>query len=207
MITKNDVMSLLFSSKEHPLGHTWQYWTTKWWQWFLSIPKANTADLDNFDGNYYVDQSDPNVCFLASTTDGRVERTVKIPSRKAILFPVINVTISNSEDPTFNNDTEMISFVKGQMDDIVKKQASIDGEDLLISEKFRVQSPPFNFSYPPNNIFEAREGPTRGVGDGYWIFIRPMQPGKHTVRTYGSCMSGKIQIDAKIQLIIENISS
>jgi hypothetical protein len=93
------------------------------------------------------------------------------------------------------------------MEDIVTKQANIDGEDLLISEKFRVQSPPFNFSYPPNNIFGAQEGPTRGVGDGYWIFMRPVQPGKHTISTYGSCMSGKIQIEAKIQLIVENSAS
>jgi hypothetical protein len=207
MTPKNNIKSLLYRSKERPFGHTWQYWTTRWWQWFLSIPKVKYPAIDNIDSNYYDEQSDPNVCFLASTTGGRVERTIKIPSGKAILYPVINVTISNSEDPTLNNDMEMISFVKSHIDDIVKKQASIDGEQLFISEKFRVQSPPFKFSYPPNNIFGARAGPTRGVGDGYWIFLRPMKPGEHTISTYGSCMSGKIQIDAKIRLIVEDNSS
>jgi hypothetical protein len=207
MIPRNNVMSLLFCSKERPFGRTWQYWTTRWWQWFLSIPKVNSPAIDNTDEKSCVEQPDPNVWFLATTIGGRVERTVKIPSGKAVLFPVINVTISNSEDPTLNTDTDMISFVRRHMDDIVKKQASIDGEDLLISEKFRAQSPPFDFSYPPNNIFGAQEGPTRGAGDGYWIFMRPLQPGKHTIRTYGSCMSGKIQIDASIQLIVENNSS
>jgi hypothetical protein len=207
MIPRNNVMSLLFCSKERPFGHNWQYWTTRWWRWFLSIPKVNSPAIDNTDEKSCVEQPDPNVWFLASTIGGRVERTVKIPSGKAVLFPVINVTISNSEDPTLNTDTDMTSFVRRHMDDIVKKQASIDGEDLFISEKFRVQSPPFNFSYPPNNIFGAQEGPTRGVGDGYWIFMRPVQPGKHTISTYGSCMSGKIQIEAKIQLIVENSAS
>jgi hypothetical protein len=207
MIPRNNVMSLLFSSKERPFGHTWQYWTTRWWRWFLSIPKVNSPAIDNTGEKSCAEQPDPNVWFLAGTIGGRVERTVRIPSGKAVLFPVINVTISNSEDPTLNTDTDMISFVRRHMDDIVTKQASIDGEDLFISEKFRVQSPPFNFSYPPNNIFEAQEGPTRGVGDGYWIFMRPLQPGKHTIRTSGSCMSGKIQIDAKIHLIVENKSS
>jgi hypothetical protein len=201
---KNKTMSLLFSSRERPFGYSWQYWTTRWWQWFLSIPKVNSTAIDNTYEKSSVDQSDPSVWFLATTIGGSVERTVKIPSGKAVLLPVINVTISKSEDPTLNTDADMISFVKGQMDDIVKKQASIDGEDLFISDKFRVQSPPFNFSYPTNNIFGAQEGPTRGVGDGYWIFMRPLQPGKHTIRTYGSCMSGKIQIDAAIQLIVEN---
>ena len=207
MIPRNNVMSLLFCSNERPFGHTWQYWTTRWWRWFLSIPKVNSPAIINTDEKSCVDQPNPNVWFLASTIGGRVERNVKIPSGRAVLFPVINVTISNSEDPTLNTDTDMTSFVRRHMDDIVKKQASIDGENLFISEKFRVQSPPFNFSYPANNIFGANEGPTRGVGDGYWLFMRPLQPGKHDIRTYGSCMSGKIQIGAKIQLIVENNSS
>lgn len=207
MSPRNNVMSLLFCSKEQPFGHTWQYWTTRWWRWFLSIPKANSPAINDTEEKSWVNQPDPNVWFLASSIGGSVDRTVKIPSGKAVLFPVINVTISNSEDPTLNTDTDMISFVRRHIDDIVKKQANIDGEDLLISEKFRVQSPPFNFTYPPDNIFGAQEGPTRGVGDGYWIFMRPLQPGKHSIRTYGSCMSGKIQIDAKIRLIVENNSS
>jgi hypothetical protein len=204
MTSRNNVKSLLFHSKEHPFGHTWQYWTTKWWQWFLSIPKANSPAIDTTGDKSSVGQVDQNVWFLASTISGIVKRTVKIPSGKAILFPVINVTISNSENPALESDSEMASFVKEQMDDIVMKQATIDGQDLLISEKFRVQSPPFNFTFPRNNIFGGQEGPTRGVGDGYWIFMRPMEPGIHNIRTYGSCMAGKIQIGARIQLIIRN---
>ena len=207
MISKVNVTSLLFSPVEQPYGHTWQYWTTRWWRWFLSIPRVNSPAINVTDENSWIDQPDPNVLFLASTIGGKVERTVRVRAGKAVLFPVINVTISNSEDPTLNTDTDMISFVRRHIDDIVKKQANIDGQNLLISEEFRVQSPPFNFTYPPDNIFGAQEGPTRGVGDGYWIFMRPLQPGKHTIRTYGSCMSGKIQIDAKFQLIVQNNSS
>lgn len=207
MSPKNDITSLLFSSKEHPFGHSWQYWTTKWWRWFLSIPKANSPAMDNGDINSNLNQSDQKVWFLAATTGGTVERTVRIPLGKAILFPVINITISNSEDKTLRTDADMISFVKRHMKDIVNKQASIDGKDLLVSEDLRVQSPPFNFSYPPDNIFGAEAGPTRGVGDGYWIFMRPLQVGNHNIRTYGSCMSGKIQIGAKIRLMVENNSS
>jgi hypothetical protein len=207
MILRNNIMSLLFQSKERPFGHTWQYWTTRWWQWFLSIPKVDSPAMDTTGKKSSVNQSDPNVWFLASTTGGRVERTVRITSGKALLFPIINVTISNAEDPTLNADTDMISFVKRHMDDIVEKRASIDGEDLFISEKFRVKSPLFEFSFPPNNIFGAQQGPTKGVGDGYWIFMRPLQPGIHNIRTYGSCMSGKIQIGVGIKLIVENNAS
>jgi hypothetical protein len=207
MILKNNIISLLFQSKERPLGHTWQYWTTKWWQWFLSIPKADNPTMDTARENFSLNRSHPNVWFLATTIGGRVERTVRITSGKALLFPIINVTISNAEDPTVTTETDMISFVKKHMDDIIEKRASIDGEELLISEKFRFESPPFKFSFPPNNIFGAHEGPTRGAADGYWIFMRPLQPGIHNISTFGSCMSGKIQIEAGIKLIIEEDSS
>jgi len=207
MIPKNKVISQLFHSNERPFGHTWQYWTTRWWRWFLSIPKMDSPAMDTTGEKSSVEQSDPYVWFLTSTTGFSAERTVRIPSGKAILFPVINVTISNAEEPTLNTDTDLISFVKCHMDDIVEKRANIDGEDLFISEKFRVWSSPFNFSFPPNNIFAAKEGPTRGVGDGYWIFVKPLQPGTHTISTYGSCMSGKIQISTNMKLIIEDNTS
>ena len=206
-VSNNDVISLLFSSKERPFGHTWQYWTTKWWRWFLSIPKVNSPAIENGHKNSNLDQPDPKVWFLASTIGGSVERTVRIPSGKAVLFPVINITISNSEDQTLKTDADMFSFVRRHMEEIVKKQASIDGNDLFVSEDLRVKSAPFNFSYPPDNIFGAIAGPTRGVGDGYWIFMKPLQVGNHTIKTHGSCMSGRIQIVADIKLIVECNSS
>ena len=36
--------------------------------------------------------------------------------------------------------------------------------------------------------------------------MRPMQPGRHAIKTYGACMSGKVQIGAKIKLIENNPS-
>jgi hypothetical protein len=203
MILKTNTIPLMFGSRERPFGLTWEEWTTRWWKWFLSIPKEYSPAIDETSERAATYQYDPQVWFLASTTDGIVERNVKISSGMALLFPVINVTISNSENPALRTDGEMISFVRGHMDDIVKKQVIIDGQEIVISEKFRVQSPPFDFTFPSNNIFDAHEGPTRGVGDGYWIFLKPLQPGNYYIRTHGSCMSGKIQIIANIRLIVE----
>jgi hypothetical protein len=117
------------------------------------------------------------------------------------------VTISNAEDRKMQNNIEMISFVKHQMDDIVEKRANIDGKELCITEEFRCESPPFKFTYPARNIFEGQPGRTKGVGDGYWLFMRPMNLGNHTITTFGSCMSGKIQIGATIKLIVEGDDS
>jgi hypothetical protein len=97
----------------------------------------------------------------------------------------------------------MISHAKSNIDDIVKKEANVDGASLLISEKHRIQSPPFDFSFPTNNIYGVQDGSTRGVGDGYWIFLKPLSPGRHNVRTFGSCLSGRIQIDVNMDPIVK----
>lgn len=201
-MSKGSITSILFRSDDKPFGITWEEWTTKWWKWFLSFPKANNPAFDDTGEKIGRHQPDPNVWFLAGNIGGTTERIIKIPSGKAILFPIINVTISFSENPALKTDSDIISFVKSQIDDIGEKQANIDGEELNISQDFRVKSPPFDFSYPSDNIFDARDGPTRGAGDGYWIFLKPLPPGEHTIKTLGSCLSGKILINSNLKLII-----
>ena len=98
----------------------------------------------------------------------------------------------------------MTSYVNSHMDDIVKKEAYIDGVDLNISENHRVQSPPFDFSFPDGNIYAVPAGCTRGAGDGYWLFLKPLSPGKHHIKTFGSCQSGRIQIGVSIHLIVKD---
>jgi hypothetical protein len=46
----------------------------------------------------------------------------------------------------------------------------------------RVQSPLFSFSFPNNNIFGAQGGPSQSVADGYYVFLKPLSPGKHDIR-------------------------
>jgi hypothetical protein len=127
---------------------------------------------------------------------------ITITAGKAVLFPVINHTISYSENPNLKTDQELTSFAKSHVDDIVKKEANIDGVNV-ISESYRVRSPPFDFSFPTNNVFGVKEGPTRGAGDGYWVFLKPLSLGKHNITTLGSCMSGRIQIGVNLELIVK----
>jgi hypothetical protein len=202
----NDVSNripAMYSLDEQPFSKSWQEWTTQWWQWFLSIPKENHPAYDDTGERWTINQDDPNVLFLAGTTGGKAERHIAIPAGKAVLFPVINFATSYSEDPSLKTEAEMILHAKTNIDDIVKKEANFDGASLLISEKHRIQSPPFDFSFPTNNIYGVQDGSTRGVGDGYWIFLKPLSPGRHNVRTFGSCLSGRIQIDVNMDLIVK----
>ena len=204
MINNINGMPVMYDVNEKPFGKSWEEWTAKWWQWFFSIPMENHPAYDKTGENSgLINQIDPNVWFLAGTTGGRAERIINIPAGKAVLFPVINVATSYSENPSLKTEEEMISFVNSHMSGIAKKEASIDGENLNISENHRVQSRSIEFSFPPDNIYGVKEGLTRGIGDGYWIFLRPLLPGMHHIKTSGACMSGRIRIDVNINLMIE----
>ena len=44
-----------------------------------------------------------------------------------------------------------------------------------------------------------------GITDGYWLFIKPncFTTGKHAVSSFGSCRSGKIQVNMKYHLTVK----
>lgn len=195
---------MLYGPNELPFGKTWENWTTKWWRWFLSIPFDTNPACDKTGEYAGVDQNDPNVWFLAGTAGGTASRTITIPEGKAVLFPVINVTTSYLENPKLNTEKDLISFVDSHMKDIAKKLAFVDGEEITISEDNRVGSKPFDFTFPPNNIYGAHSGKTKGAGDGYWLFLKPLSSGIHTIKTSGACMSGTVQIDLNVRLIVSN---
>jgi len=192
----------LYSPDELPFGKTWENWTTKWWQWFLSIPLDRHPACDKTGEYADVNQNDPNVWFMAGTAGGIANRIISIPEGKAVLFPVINVTTSYLENPNLRTENDLITFVNSHMKDIAKKLAYVDGEEIMISEDNRVRSKPFDFTFPPNNIYGVGSGKTKGVGDGYWVFLKPLPSGIHTIRTSGACMSGRVQIDVNVQIIV-----
>jgi hypothetical protein len=193
---------MMYTLDERPFGCSWEDWTTRWWKWFLTISKENHPAFDETGENYAIGQTDPDALFLAGTAGGYAKRTIATTASKALLFPVINHIISYAENPDLKTDHELILFTTSHTDDIVRKELNIDGINFEISENFRVISPPFDFSFPTNNVFGVKEGPTRGAGDGYWVFLRPLSVGQHKIRTFGSCMSGRIQIGLDLDLIV-----
>jgi hypothetical protein len=185
---------IMYRLDEKPFGKAWSQWTVDWWKWVLSIPKSDNPSEDDTGKNFSRNQNDPDVLFLAGTKGGRVERKIVIPLGKSILLPVINFTTSFKEEPDLSTDSDLVRRAKSEIDDIVYKEAAIDGQRVQNLERFRVSSLPFDITFPENNIFELTAGKTRGISDGYWLFIKPLAPGNHNIFVSGSCLAGKISM-------------
>jgi hypothetical protein len=184
----------------HPHGASYGEWSARWWQWALSFrvdadPFFDTAGCD-------AGQSGP-VWFLAgSFVNSTVVRDCTVPAGKAILFPPLCTECSTVEGPPFfgSNEAELRTCAALNMDPAEAMFATIDGVAL---NRYRVQSPLYEFSSPDGGVFG---GPVTGlsVSDGVWLMLAPLSAGRHTLR-YGGTFAGNppFTLDLTYNLTVE----
>lgn len=191
----------LYALDSMPFDRTYAEWTARWWKWVLSIPKTENPLVDENGKNCTNKQSGP-VWFLAGTLKGSAERSCTIPADKAILTPVINYEASVAEgDGT--TDKELAARVKFEMDQITNMQAMFNGTNVKELKQYRIQSPPFNVTLPADNVLGLPAQTTKMMSEGYWLFLKPLEPGKYDVDSFGSCLAGRIKIGSSYHLTIE----
>jgi hypothetical protein len=198
------INDITYSRDSKPFGKTWEEWTAKWWQWLISIPLESNPGIDATGEKFDVNQNDPHVVFLVGTFGGSAERNYTIPAGKSVLFPIINFTTSYIEEPALKTESELKSRAKQDIDDIVNKDVTVDDMELQNVEKYRVQSPVFDLTYPKSNVFGLPSGPTRAISDGYWVFLKPLSPGMHDIYAAGSCSSGKTKVECMWHLNVKD---
>jgi hypothetical protein len=194
-----------FTPETKPYGLTYGQWTVKWWQWLASIPTDTNPAADENGKNAGINQTDPHVWFLAGTFGGKtVDRKCIAPAGRSILFPVINYEMNPIEKPELKTDSELIRHVIEDEDDIINLEAIIDGQGIPI---FRVRSDPpmFSLTLPADNPFNTSVGgTTRATSDGYWVFLKPLNPGEHNLYFAGSCSAGSRNVKAAYNLTVRD---
>ena len=130
-----------------------------------------------------MNQNDKNVWFLTGTFGNivPVKRKCTIPAGKAIFFPILEKEDSLEEDSDLKTELELIKRSRDATNRVVHMEATIDGEKIDQLDSYRVQSEVFNLTFPEDNVYDVRPGLTRSVCDGYWLFIKPLQIGRHHI--------------------------
>jgi hypothetical protein len=172
----------------------------RWWQWGFGLDTTVVNPFTEL-GQAGCDvglQDNGRLLFLVGSP--RDETTGDFPVHEcvvkkgtSILFPLINVACNNLEvgTPFFgaNEQDQRIcanNFINATI--LESLQLEIDGKSINNLEQYRVDSPAggFEFTAVENNPFATPVGDGTGVSDGFWILLKDLKPGEHTISFSGA---------------------
>jgi hypothetical protein len=119
--------------------------------------------------------------------DGEVfTRTVTMPHGKAIFLSMLDVEASTLEDPPFYGATaaDQAAIASLFADRIADLFLTIDGRPVDDLAACRTANPQIAIDVPTPWIFAPVGGAGTSSGDGYYVIIKPLAIGAHTIH-YG----------------------
>jgi hypothetical protein len=187
-------------------GLTYGEWSAKWWQAAFALPVVNDDHI-LFSGGAF--GGDDGVVFLAAVGGGATI-DVTIPTGAALFFPVLNWECSVLEPDPFHGDDEasLRACANGFAGNATGLAASIDGVSVANVEGYRSESPLFEFVLPEDNLFayfgfDAPAGTTSdSVDAGFYLLLRPLPPGTHTVTVAGTSPELESSIDTTFHITV-----
>ncbi len=196
----------------------------KWWQWGYGIDTSVVNPFTEL-GQAGCDvglQDNGGLLFLVGspineTTSEFPVHECDVKKGTSILFPILNVACNNLEPPPFFGANEQDQRICSN--NIINAtifeslQLEIDGKSIHNLEQYRVDSPAggFEFTAVENNPFATPVGDGTGVSDGFWILLKDLKPGEHTVSFSGAIdlnkippLSGIFEAGATYNLIVQH---
>lgn len=211
--TDDDMRPLIAPIRTKPAGQTYGRWAAEWWQWALGIPAA-VNPLTDVTGEHCAQRQVDKVWFLAgSLSTDPVVRVCEVPAGRSLFFPLINTVLGAFLNDPPETRTEEFVRAAGSCTEPAKISVKIDGFKVPKPTRFFTgasgsQSPFFNVQMPPGNLFEFDETVvpelvlSPSAEQGYYLFVRPLPPGTHTIRWIASGCSPGFSQDVMYTLTV-----
>lgn len=187
---QDGALSLIFPPNSMPYGLTYEQWTTKWWQWFLTIPQDQSPANDPSGTLCAVNQNDPHVWFIAGNFGGHTERTCTVPAGKGLVIEHVGWTCNDKQDlrPSIPRDnssieTELRKCTQDPIKQLRVSAVELNGERIPNITDYIVTTPLSSVTFPANALFDAPEGPALFVSTGPTVVTKPLPTGNYTLHT------------------------
>ena len=195
---------LTYRKGEQPVGATPAELSAELWQWLISIPLATNPGSDKI-GEFAGIGQRGKFWFLPGNNGGVDLRTITLPADTSLFLPVFTALFF--DDGTSGPVPE--AEVRALLDEIVGHPTdllvSVDFEALPRSAIQRVQSDVFTTVFPEHNILSDFDVPAGvydiSLADTYYVLLKPLTPGKHTVIIRGATADFYSQTEYYINVV------
>lgn len=179
--------SFVVLPQEHVAGRSQAQWSRDWWQWAGSFSNQESPVADRTGALCAAKQSGP-VWFLAGTYGTRrTVRTCTVPRGKYLFFPLINyVVMPRSARAT--SCADMISDAAEITAEASLLVLDIDGTRIQKLERHRQTTDCFDMgerAMPKIKVYPS-------AAAGYYVMLRPLPAGKHTLN-FGGALPSMLQ--------------
>ena len=207
----------VFPPGAHPYGQSYSQWAADWWTWVLTQPAAVNPLLDPTGANCAQGQRG-RVWFLVGTIGGgTATRTCTVPKGTALLFPVLNSFSGATRTDPPEQQTEayqrMLVIPRDAGRDQSPRQhrrgrCSEDQADGTSRSRwsFASCSPPTTSSASTVSASPHRRR-TQAAWcfqlwtPGYYLMVKPLRPGTHTIRFTGTAAFGTVDVTYTITVV------
>jgi hypothetical protein len=181
-----------------PYGRTLEEWAKEYWQWNVGVPPgAIPKDVNtNLDKCLIGSDRQNTMIFLSGVYDLTYSTKCNISSTKPILVPLLvgecNPTVPEPRTKTGkieelwtcakDADEELKAWEVRLDNRVLFKKAGIEEVNGQLIDKILVRnSSLFNITMPQINRYEVDAGVYPAVVDGYYLILKPLHPGGHTL--------------------------
>ena len=185
-----------FSNDDHPFGISNSDWVAKFWNWDFSIPiDSQTNTFAGLEDNGCLMHRENSMVMLVDTAAGGIwKQKCTISHTEGILIPIwtgeCDQALKGFESYSFRQLSECaraydLGIIKGQVkiDNIpVATLDIIDYKTNAMNNVTEVYTKQFDAIVPKDShLLSERYGTFPAAAHGWFVFLKPLQPGDHIV--------------------------
>ena len=162
-------------------GQPAAYWLQKQWEWLRGVALADKPSFDATGARCADRQSGP-LWFLAGSEPSLPKPTVRacdIPAGVHVLVPIFDALVQLHVDKK-STCPDLMQPLRYFMTGVVDLHFAVNGVALADPTLYRVTTDCFRLNDVGRKIKNMMV-----AGSGYWVFLKPLPPGKHEI-TFGA---------------------
>lgn len=185
----------IFKIDDMPFGKSYETWVQDWWRWNAAIPKdPQTTFAGVKENGCLINKNGSVVMLIDPAIGGKLNQVCEISADQGILFPAWSAECDGStkgmENKSFKELSEcargynlgkVMVNVRVDNNHIAKVDVN-DYKTINLVNATELYTKEFNITTPKESHLSVDyPGTHLGAVHGWFIFLKPLTPGEHTV--------------------------